>query len=89
MGSESVWALLKLEPPMKQSVLIAALLSTVAIASFAQTPAAATKPATSASAPADGASMPMHGKKHVKGEKHHGKKADAPAHAASAASAAK
>lgn len=88
MGSESVRALLNMEPPMKQSALIAALLSTVAIASFAQSPAA-TKPATSASAPADGASMPMHGKKHMKGDKPHGKAAVAPAPAASAASAAK
>lgn len=73
---------------MKKSALIAALLSTVAVASFAQAPAA-TKPATPASASADSASMPAHDKKHTKGEKHHGKKADAPAHAASAASAAK
>lgn len=73
---------------MKKSVLLAALLSTVAVASFAQAPAA-TKPAATASAPADNASAPAPGKKHTKGEKHHGKKADAPAHAASAASAAK
>jgi hypothetical protein len=88
MGSESVRALLNLEPLMKQSVLIAALLTTVASASFAQAPAT-TKPAASASAPADSASVPKHGKKDTKAEKHHGKKADAPAHAASAASAAK
>jgi hypothetical protein len=74
---------------MKQSVLIAALLFTIAGTSFAQAPAA-TKPAASASSAAgDSASAPAQGKKHMKGEKHHNKKADAPAHAASAASATK
>lgn len=88
MGSESVRAVLTLEYLMKQSVLIAALLTTVAGASFAQA-TATTKPAATASAPADSASVPEHGKKHMKGDKHHDKKAAAPAPAASAASAAK
>lgn len=53
-----------------KSLLFAALLSTVAVASFAQTPAkpeatkAAATTAAAAAAPADAASMPMHKKHH-------------------------
>ena len=72
-----------------KTLLAAALLSTFAAVSFAQTPAApkaaeAAKAPSVAMAPADAASKPTHHKKH---HKHHAAKA-APA-AAAAASAAK
>jgi hypothetical protein len=69
-----------------KTLLVAALLSTVAAVSFAQTPAtpkavAATTPAA-ATVPADAASKPAH-------HKHHAKKAAVATPAAPAASAAK
>jgi hypothetical protein len=71
-----------------KSLLVAALLSTVAAVSFAQTPAAA-KATTgmptraAATAPANETSKPLHHKKHHKA--HHAKKASAKAPAAAAA----
>lgn len=59
-----------------KSLMFAALLSTVAVASFAQTPAkpeankAVATTSTVAAAPADAASMPMHKKHHHHHHKH-------------------
>jgi hypothetical protein len=68
-----------------KSLLIAALLSTTALMSFAQSPAVAVPAAEAIKAPAEASSTPMHHHKHHRHHKHHAKSAAAPAAEASAA----
>jgi hypothetical protein len=91
IGAHASLACIGITMTSTTSLIVAALLSTAAAVSFAQTPAAPTSaPAASApkaaKAPADPASAPMHHKKH---HTHHAAKKKVPTPVTPGASAAK